>query len=82
LHTVDTVDTVREEDEDEDECNLSVSGRVNQAISCGLTFMPYWSFATIGLSEMKLNSLRLAVKGIGMMRVMNSTISATRRANT
>ena len=48
----------------------------------GRAFMPYCNLATIGLSLMKVKSLRFAVKGIGMMRVINSTISKTRRAKT
>ena len=46
------------------------------------TFMPYCNFATIGLSEMNVNSFRFSVKGSGMMRPMKMTISATRRRKT
>lgn len=46
------------------------------------TFKPYCSFATMGLSEMKVNSFRLTVKGRGRIRPMKSPISATRRTKT
>ncbi len=39
--------------------------------------MPYCNFATSGLSEMKLKSLRRQVKGSGTMRSMNKLISPT-----
>lgn len=83
LNTIDPIDAVEEEDENEDEGDLPMSrewqpaSRIEQR-----TFMPYCILATIGLSEMKLNIFRLTVKGMGMMRARNNTISATRRTNT
>lgn len=53
---------------------LSLSGQ--------LTFSPYCNFATTGLSEIKVNSFRLTVKGSGRMRPMKTTISITRRTKT
>jgi hypothetical protein len=47
-----------------------------------LTFIPYCSFAIIGLSDTKVKSLRLQVNGRGTIRAMNITISVTRRTNT
>ena len=47
-----------------------------------LTFMPYWSFAMIGLSEIKVKSLRRQVKGSGTMRAQKMSISVTRRRKT
>lgn len=46
------------------------------------TFMPYCSFAIIGLSEMKVKSLRRHVKGRGTMRAQKMSISVTRRRKT
>lgn len=46
------------------------------------TFMPYWSFAITGLSEMKVNNFFFTVKGSGMMRPTKMTISTTRRRKT
>jgi hypothetical protein len=45
-------------------------------------FMPYCSFAIIGLSEMKVKSLRRHVKGRGTMRAQKMSISVTRRRKT
>lgn len=83
LDAVDTIDAVDKEDQDEDKGNLSDfqacfwEGNVFQR-----TFMPYCSFAMRGLSEMKVKSLRRHVKGSGMMRARNMTISSTRRRKT
>ena len=44
--------------------------------------MPYCSLATIGLSEMKVKSLRRHVKGSGTMRAQKMSISVTRRRKT
>lgn len=44
--------------------------------------MPYCSFATKGLSEMNVNSLRRHVNGSGTIRARKMTISATRRRKT
>ena len=46
------------------------------------TFMPYWNLATMGLSEMKLKSLRRQVNGSGRMRPRKRTISEHRTAKT
>ena len=46
------------------------------------TFMPYWSFATIGLSEMNVKSLRRQVNGRGTIRAQKMSISVTRRRKT
>lgn len=46
------------------------------------TFRPYWSFAMIGLSEMKAKSLRFTVNGRGTMRARKTAISKTRRRKT
>lgn len=45
-------------------------------------FNPYCSLATSGFSEMKVKTFRFIVKGRGMMSVMKTTISKTRRAKT
>jgi hypothetical protein len=47
-----------------------------------LTFMPYCSFAIIGLSEMNVNSLRRHVNGRGTMSARKMTISAINIAKT
>lgn len=46
------------------------------------TFMPYCNFAIIGLSEMKVNSLRRQVNGRGTIRAQKMAISVTKRRNT
>jgi hypothetical protein len=46
------------------------------------TFIPYWSFATIGLSEMNVKSLRRQVNGRGTIRAQKMSISVTRRRKT
>jgi hypothetical protein len=46
------------------------------------TFMPYCSLATIGLSEMKVKSLRRHVNGSGTMRAQKMSISVTNRRKT
>ncbi len=47
-----------------------------------LAFMPYWSLATIGLSEIKVKSLRRQVNGNGTMSAQKMSISVTRRRKT
>lgn len=47
-----------------------------------LTFNPYCNLAIIGLSDMKVKRPRLMLNGNGMMRLINTTISKTRRAKT
>jgi hypothetical protein len=44
--------------------------------------MPYCNFATIGLSEMKVKSLRRHVNGSGTMRAQKMSISVTKRRKT
>jgi hypothetical protein len=44
--------------------------------------MPYCNFATIGLSEMKVKSLRRQVNGRGTMRARKMNISVTNRRKT
>lgn len=88
LDTVDTVDTVDEQDKNEDErylwlCLDSEFARV--ADTGGVwrrTFIPYCSLATMGLSDMKVKSFRLTVKGRGTIRPTKIAISVTRRTNT
>ena len=46
------------------------------------TFMPYCSFAIMGLSEMKVNSLRRHVNGRGTISARKMTISAINIAKT
>jgi hypothetical protein len=83
LDTVDAVDAVKEENKNEDECDLLTVSTIDPNTPENLlTFIPYCSFATSGLSEIKLNILRLTAKGIGMTRAMNSAISDTRMAKT
>jgi hypothetical protein len=84
LHAVHAVDAVDEQDQYEDEGDLLVSVDAFVGPGCdGLyTFKPYWSFATSGFSDTKVKSLRFTVNGRGMMRVMKTAISKTRRANT
>lgn len=83
LNAVDTVDAVYEENENEDESNLD-SNQWHPALygMTKLTFMPYCSFATIGLSEIKVKSLRRQVNGSGTMRAQKMSISVTRRRKT
>lgn len=47
-----------------------------------LTFMPYCSFAIIGLSEIKVNSLRRHVNGRGTMSARKMNISVINMAKT
>jgi hypothetical protein len=51
-------------------------------MQCFHTFMPYCSFAIIGLSEIKVKSLRRHVKGSGTIRAQKMSISVTRRRKT
>jgi hypothetical protein len=44
--------------------------------------MPYCNFAIIGLSEMKVKSLRRHVNGRGTIRAQKMSISVTRRRKT
>ena len=48
----------------------------------GITFMPYCSFATMGLWLMNSNSLRFQSKGSGTMRAMKTDISNMRSPKT
>jgi len=83
LDAINAVDTVDEQDQDEDKGYLvccQLGGSFNKLVY--LTFIPYCNFATNGFSEMKLNNLLFQVKGIGMINVMKRTISKTRRRNT
>lgn len=91
LDTVDAVDAVEEEDQDEDERDLSKErseisfsqfADINGLLQFLYTFIPYCTFATIGLSDMKVKILRFMVNGIGMMRPTKTTISKTRSRNT
>lgn len=59
LYTVHSVDTVDEQDQNEDERNLT---NVSRASTLGIrnrAFIPYCIFAISGLSEMRVKSLRL-----------------------
>jgi hypothetical protein len=90
LDTVDAVHTVKEEDQDEDECDLSIVSGVSCPATSGIcsfpgisvTFNPYCSFAIIGLSARNVKSLRFMVNGIGTMRAKKITISRTSRRKT
>jgi hypothetical protein len=84
LDAVHAVDAVNEEDEDEDECNLCGEGQCQfHLIGAGVhTFMPYCSFAIMGLSDTKVKSLRRQVNGRGTIRAMKMTISVTNRRKT
>src|SRR4051812_1648063 len=66
LHPVDAVDTVNEQDEDEDECDLQhVSTRKASGVTASChTFIPYCSLATRGLLEMNSKSPRFTLKGM------------------
>jgi hypothetical protein len=44
--------------------------------------MPYCNFATIGLSEMNVKSLRRQVKGRGTIKARKIIISVTKRRKT
>jgi hypothetical protein len=46
------------------------------------TFSPYCIFATTGFSDKKMKRRRRMENGIGTIKVMKTTISAMRRANT
>ena len=84
LNTVDTIDAINEEDQDEDECNLPRGVSMSRS-SCSLvelTFIPYCSFAIMGLSDMKVKSFRFIVYGKGTMSSPKTDISNTKRANT
>jgi hypothetical protein len=83
LYPVHPVDAVDEQNQNEDERDLEYvrEDNINED-EVFSTFRPYWSFAIIGLSEMKANSLRLTVKGRGMMRARKTAISNTRRRKT
>jgi hypothetical protein len=52
------------------------------ALSTCHTFIPYCSFAIIGLSDMKVNNLRRHVNGRGTISAMKMIISATKRKKT
>ena len=59
LNSVDSVYTVKEQNENEDECDLrgrTVSLGNYPDIAGSRTFMAYWILATSGLSEMKVKS--------------------------
>jgi len=84
LNAINTVDAVDEQDEDEDEGYLKYVSRWLTPVADRVvrTFMPYWTFAMSGLSEMKLNSFLRQVNGIGMIKVIKITISNMRSINT
>ena len=83
LDTVDTVHTINEKDQDKDEGYLKhFSNCVHDCNVIMLTLIPYCNFATNGLSEMKVKSLRFQVYGKGTMSSMNMLISETSRRNT
>jgi len=82
LNAVNAVDTVKEQNQNEDKRYLDMSMPFFGDIRAVLTFIPYCILATIGLSAKKVKSLRFQVKGIGTMRAMKMTISRTRRQNT
>lgn len=83
LDTVDSIDAVNEQYQDEDERNLRPSAIVLDALLVPLlTFMPYCNFAIMGFSEMKVKSLRFQVNGRGTMSNMKMAISTTSRTNT
>lgn len=85
LHPVDPIDAINEENQDGNETDLDprqLARQHNGNPPSRLTFIPYWSFATIGLSEMKVKSFRLQVKGSGRISSMNMIISATSMKNT
>ena len=84
LNAVDTIHTVDEQDQYEDEGNLSSSEPlpVKRGGKCRATFMPYCSFAMSGFSEMKVKSLRFMEYGRGTMSNPKMLISNTRSANT
>jgi hypothetical protein len=83
LYTVHTVDAVNEQDQDEDESNLNAGqARLEPPGGVFCTFMPYCNFATIGLSEMKVKSLRRHVNGSGTIRAQKMSISVTKRRKT
>ena len=86
LNSVDAVDTVNEEDQDEDKCNFHPV----------LKFRHDWTFAAVwgvsrcllidddreGWAYMKVNILRRMVNGRGMMSPTKRAISATRSRKT
>ena len=84
LNAVDTIHTVNEQNQYEDEGNLSVCEPLpaGMGYECGNTFMPYCSFAISGFSEMKVKSLRLKEYGRGTMSKAKIAISNTSSANT
>jgi hypothetical protein len=83
LDPVDAVDTVNEQDEDEDKCDLQyVSARRFSTSAYFHTFMPYCSLATRGLLEMNSKSPRFTLKGIGTIRETKRSISKTRSPKT
>jgi hypothetical protein len=83
LNSVDTVDTVHEQDEDEDECYLVPLASLQLLLKTARhTFIPYCNFAMSGDSEMKVNILRLMVYGRGTMRPIKMDISVTKRRKT
>lgn len=83
LDTVDPIDAVDKQYQDEDEGNLYPSAIVPFAcLIPRLTFMPYCNFAIRGFSEMKVKSLRFQVNGRGTMSPMKMDISTTKRTNT
>lgn len=61
--------------------NLGISLLLGSAEVC-LTFNPYCNFAIIGLSEMKVKSLRRHVNGRGTIKAIKMTISATNKRKT
>jgi hypothetical protein len=83
LHAVHTVDTVNEQDQNEYKRYLDAGQMYVKPVERGYhTFMPYCNFATIGLSEMKVKSLRRQVNGSGTIRARKMSISVTKRRKT
>jgi hypothetical protein len=83
LHAIYTVDAVNKQDQNEYERYLDASQMNVEPIDrTHHTFMPYCNFATIGLSEMKVKSLRRQVNGSGTIRARKMSISVTKRRKT
>jgi hypothetical protein len=84
IDTIDTVYAIEEEDKYEDKGDLTELDvsfmKIRHVIV--LTFKPYCILAMNLFSERKTKSLRRHVNGIGTTRAPNTTISATKRANT
>lgn len=85
LNAVHAVHAVHEQNQNENERNLelvSLGRSPHPSHKIQPTFKPYCIFATIGFSEMKVKTVRLTLKGSGMMRVTKTAISKTSSAKT